>query len=116
MRVQLIERSEGLPRQEVAGRLANGWICVPNVAVPGSVLVVPGQPEMGKAVDVWMPPPFGAMMPQLAVVQALVMVADKGGDIITLDDLAKLWFNQPLRALVESMEQQPAGEETDENQ
>lgn len=111
MQIQLVDRREGLPREEVVGRLANGWICVPNIAVVGSGLVVPGQPEMDKTVDVWMPPPFGAMMPQLSVVQALVIVADKGGDIITLDDLAKLWFNQPLRALIESMQQPEEKEE-----
>jgi hypothetical protein len=109
MQIQLVNRREGLPPEEIAGRLSTGWLCVSNVAVAGPALAVPGQPEPGKSVDVWMPPAFGAMMPQVAVVQALLMVASKGGDHVTLDDLAKLWFNQPLRDLAEKM--QAAAEE-----
>jgi len=105
MQIQLVDRRQGLPPKEIVGRLANGWLCVSNVAVASPALAVPGQPEGGRAVDVWLPPHFGAMMPQLAVVQALVLTADKGGDIITLDDLAKMWFNQPLRALMERLQQ-----------
>ena len=119
MQIQLIERGDGLPREEVVGRLANGWICVPNVAVPSSGLIMPGRKELGGAVDVWLPPPFGAMMPQLAVVQALAAVANKGGDIVTLDALSKLWFNRSLRALIESLQQNepsPTEGEADEEQ
>ena len=112
MQVQLVDRRQGLPPEEIVGRLSNGWICVPDVAVSGPALAVPGQPEPGKRVDAWLPPPFGAMMPQLAVVQALALAADNGGDIITLNDLAKMWFNQSLRTLIERLKQ-PTVEETE---
>ena len=104
--IQIIERSEGLPRQEVAARLSIGWLCIANIAVPQTI-AVPGQPEAGKSIDVWLAPPYGAMMPQLAVVQALLMAEDSGSDIITLDDLSKVWFNQPLRQLREQLTQKP---------
>lgn len=117
MQVQLVDRRKGLPPEEVIGRLSTGWLCVANVALNIPAVLMPGVPEVSKTVDVWMPPPFGAMMPQLAVVQALALVAEKGGDIITLDDLSKLWFNQPLRALIESLQQNeplPAEEKTED--
>ena len=113
MQIQLVDRRQGLPPEAIVGRLSNGWICVPNVAVSGPTLAVPGQPEPGKRVDVWLPPPFGAMMPQLAVAQALALVAENGGDIVTLNDLAKMWFNQPLRTLIERLQQPTAVEETE---
>lgn len=105
--IQLIDRREGLPPEEVGNRLSTGWLCISNVAVAGPALVTPGQPEPGKFVDVWLAPPYGAMMPQLAVAQALLIVEDKGGDIITLHDLARLWFNQSLKDLREALSKPP---------
>lgn len=116
--IQLIDRNEGLPPEEVAGRLSTGWLCVSNVAVTGPALVVPGQREVGKSVDVWMAPPYGAMMPQLAVVQTLLVAEDKGDDVITLDNLSKVLFNQSLRQLRQAVtpkEKDAPGTSQDEN-
>lgn len=105
--IQLINRNEGLPPEEVARRLSTGWLCITNVAVNVPAIAVPGQPEVGKSVDVWMASPYGSMMPQLAVVQALLLAEDNGADVITLDDLSKMWFNQSLRQLRQAATQKP---------
>lgn len=104
--IQIIKRNEGLPPEEVTRRLSTGWLCVSNVAVPETI-AIPGRPQLGASVDVWMAPPYGAMMPQLAVVQALLVAEDNGSDIITLDDLSKMLFNQSLRQLRQAATQKP---------
>jgi len=108
--IQLIDRNEGLSPEEVAGRLSTGWLCVSNIAITGPALAIPGQYEIGKSVDVWLAPPYGAMMPQLAVIQGLLIAEDNGADVITLDDLAKMWFNQSLRQLRQAVAQPPEEE------
>ena len=105
--IQLIDRNEGLSSEEVTGRLSTGWLCVSNIAITGPALAIPGQHEIGRFVDAWLAPPYGAMMPQLAVVQALLLAEDKGADVITLDDLSKMWFNQSLRQLRQAVAQPP---------
>jgi len=97
--VQIINRNEGLPPAEAASRLATGWLCVTNIAADIPVIAVPGQPVMSKSVDIWLAPPYGVTMPQLALVQALLVAEDEGDDVITLDNLSKALFQQSLRQL-----------------
>jgi hypothetical protein len=103
--IQIVDRSEGLSREEIAGRLSMGWLCVSNISVDTPAIAIPGQPIADSAVDVWMAPPYGAMMPQLAVVQALLVAEDEGADVITLDDLGKMLFQQSLRQIREAVTQ-----------
>ena len=109
--IQIVDRSEGLSREEIAGRLSMGWLCVSNIAVDTPSIAIPGQPLASKSVDIWMAPPYGAMMPQLAVVQALLVAEDDGADIITLDDLSKALFQQSLRQVREAVTQMAEGPE-----
>lgn len=105
MSIQLVDRNEGLPPEEVAGRLSTGWLCVSNVAVSGASIALPGQPQTtGKTMDVWLAPAYGAMMPQAAVLQGLFIAEEKGGDLVTLNQLAQMWFQQSLRDLRKTIE------------
>jgi len=104
MNIQLVNRAQGLPPGRVVELLSTGWACISNVAVGSPRIAVPGQPEaVGGAVDVWIPPVYGATMPQIVVAQGLVMAAGQGNDIVTLDNLAKAWFGKSLRDLQEAL-------------
>jgi len=104
MNIQLVNRTKGLPPGQVVELLSTGWICISDVAVDVPKIAMPGQPEiMGGAVDVWIPPMYGATMPQVVVAQGLIVAAEKGNDIITLDNLAKGWFGKNLRDLQEAL-------------
>ena len=108
--IHIVNRTQGLPPEEVAARLSTGWLCVSNVAIPVTI-AVPGQPDLGRSIDVWLAPPYGATMPQLAVVQALLVAEDNGADVVTLNDLSKMWFDKSLRDLREQFTQKPEAPE-----
>lgn len=110
--IQIIDRNEGLSREEITGRLSTGWLCISDIAVDIPPIAIPGQPIASKSVDVWLAPPYGSMMPQLAVVQALLVAEDEGADVITLDDLCKVMFQQSLRQLRKAVT--PGGEPQEE--
>lgn len=112
--VQIVDRNEGLPPEEVAKRLSTGWLCVSDVAVDTPSIAVPGQPQKSNTIDIWLAPPYGSMMPQLATVQALLVAEDNGDDVITLDNLSKTLFQQSLRQLRKAVTQAPEGEPQEE--
>lgn len=105
MRVEVAER--GLPMEEIVRRLATGWL-VFDVMVDQPAIAVPGMIGPGatgpKRVDVWVEPPEGPMVPQVAVANALKMALEAKGDHDTLEWLAQAMFKTPIDALAQQLQ------------
>ena len=120
MRVQLI--AAGLQPEEIVERLRQGWVVLPGVTIKGPAVVTPNTPPdmVGqKKMDIWfLPEP---MVPTGIVAAAIVALSRQGGDIVTLNDLAKVLFGQTLGTLEAALVQlqqppteTPVGEEPEE--
>lgn len=99
--IEFHDSRKGIPPDVAQGRLMNGWLVVPGIAVDVPAVVTPGQPDPVNKVDAWIPPMYGSTIPQLIVVKAMLYLAEKENDIITLDNMAQLLFKQPLAKLRE---------------
>lgn len=102
MRVEIAEK--GLPLEEIVRRLATGWL-VFDVMVDQPAVAVPGvfKATGPKRVDVWVEPPEGPTVPQIAVANALKLALEAKGDHDTLEWLAQAMFKTPIDALVQQL-------------
>lgn len=97
--IEFHDSKVGIPAREAQARLMNGWLVVPGIAIDEPTVITPGQPDPIKKVDAWIPPMYGATVPQLIVIKAMLFLVEKEQDVITLDNLAKLLFKRPLSEL-----------------
>jgi len=100
MRVEIAEK--GLPLEETVRRLATGWL-VFSVAVDQPAIAVPGKPAAPKRMDVWVEPPEGPTVPQIAVANALKLALEAKGDHDTLEWLSQAMFKTPIDMLVQQL-------------
>jgi len=101
MRVEVAE--QGLPLEEIVRRLATGWLMF-SVMVDRPAIAVPGGPGTGpKRVDVWVEPPEGPTVPQIAVANALRLALEAKGDRDTLEWLSQAMFKTPILELVQQL-------------
>ena len=100
-----------LPVSEVMQLIAAGWSLYSDIAasVPGGMpntIVVPGQPspvgQGGAGIDVWVAP-RPPSIPAEKLAQYLVFLMDNGGDLETLDPIAKDLLGISLGDLVRAM-------------
>jgi len=97
--IELHDSRKGIPPEVARARLMNGWLVVPGIAMDVPAVVTPGQPDPIAKADAWIPPMYGATIPQLIVIKAMLHLAEKERDMDTLDNMAMLLFKQPLSAL-----------------
>jgi len=105
-----IDRNSDPPRgihPDIAlGLLMTGWRVFPNVKMlSSSGLFIVGKTEpvpTVSEVDLWCPP-ISHMLTDADLIQALMMVEEKGGDQVTLDGITKVMLGIPWPAARQMM-------------
>lgn len=110
--IELHDSRIGIPAEAARARLMSGWLVVPGIAIDEPAVVTPGRPDPIKKADAWIPPMYGATMPQAIVVKAMLHAADHGSDIVTLETMAQMLFQRSLSELrAVMMAEMPTGKE-----
>lgn len=103
MEMLVVPMTAVMNEEQLAQHLNQGWVFLGTLLInKGQQIAVPGQEQPGPApCNVWLRPE--PMLPQQALIVAMMAIAREGADVDTLDKLAQTLFGMTLTELQAAM-------------